>query len=199
MGGKKAQWCHLGIERPDKPDLLHCWVYGAWCYFSKTYTTSEFPTFVFPVERLLLLQAYWKLSFFRICVGGECSAHDDDGFSAMSFFLRSVWSTLLNLSMNYLSLKMLFVSLWYFSTYILSVFGLKKLHITHCIQLFVPLFFQICNAPLSCLLVRNLSQVSSFLSGDGCVFVCVRACVYVCAQASCLCFLTVLLCVSPHS
>lgn len=50
--------------------------------------------FFLPVERLLLLLAYWKWSVFyiSISVGSECSAHDD-GFSAMSFYKKQLFST----------------------------------------------------------------------------------------------------------
>lgn len=94
---------------------------------------------------------------------------------------------------DYLSLKMLFVPLWYFSTYILSVFALES-GILSIVSSCSSLFGQICNVPLSCLLVRNLSQVLSFPVRRW-VSVCV--CVY--AHRHLVCASLVFLCLSPHS
>lgn len=86
--------------------------------------------------------------------------------------------------MIYLSLQMFFVFLWYFSTYLLSVFGFKKLHIN---PSYPALFFlppsQICNVPL--LRLVRVQSVSSLLSGGRCGWVCA------CADTTCLRFLTV--------
>lgn len=79
------------------------------------------------------------------------------------------------------SLKMLFVSLWYFSTYLLSVFGLKS-----CILPIVSSFFftsssfQICNVPLSCLFGKRSQSGLVFPLGRR-VCMCVGVCVCVCA------------------
>lgn len=80
--------------------------------------------------------------------------------SVQCLFIRNVWSTLLNLSMITFSLKM-FVPLWYFSTYICQYLVWKVAYYP-LYPAFCPFFFINCNFPLSCLLVRNLSQVSSF-------------------------------------
>lgn len=86
--------------------------------------------------------------------------------------------------MIYLSLQMFFVFLWYFSTYLLSVFGFKRLHINPS----YPAFFfflphsQICNVPLL-RLVRAQSGLVSAVRGT--VWVCA------CADTTCLRFLTV--------
>lgn len=71
--------------------------------------------------------------------------------------------------MIYLSLQMFFVFLWYFSTYLLSVFGFKRLHINPS----YPAFFflppsQICNVPLL-RLVRAQSGLISAVRGTVCI------------------------------
>lgn len=75
----------------------------------------------------------WHKHFYNVCVADE-----GVGFNAMSF-IGSV--TGLNILLtDFLSPKLSFVSLWYFSSYLLSVFGFEELYIiTHCIQL--VLFF----------------------------------------------------------
>lgn len=103
MKHEEALWSHQGIVRSTKPHLLYCLVYRSWCYLEKTYTTSSFPTCFFFFFAPFKLKGWcsfrrieiFSLSCISICVGG---------FSAMSFFfffffIRSIWATLLNLSM----------------------------------------------------------------------------------------------------
>lgn len=106
----------------------------------------------------------WHKHFYNVCVADE-----GVGFNAMSF-IGSV--TGLNILLtDFLSPKLSFVSLWYFSSYLLSVFGFEELYIiTHCIQLVLfffslPLFFQLCNIP-SLPLVSVPFQGSTFILGD---------------------------------
>lgn len=138
MKHEEALWSHQGIVRSTKPHLLYCLVYRSWCYLEKTYTTSSFPTcffFFFPPFKLKGWCSFRRIEIFSlscisICVGG---------FSAMSFFFFFYKKHLGDSSQplnDYLSLKMLFVSLWYFSTYLLSVFGLRS-----CILPVVSIFF----------------------------------------------------------
>lgn len=139
--------------------------------------------FVFPPFKLKGWCSFRRIEIFSlscisICVGG---------FSAMSFFFFFFYKKHLGDSSqplnDYLSLKMLFVSLWYFSTYLLSVFGLRS-----CILPVVSIFFFF-SPPLPFGHVMFLSLASGKSSQSGLVFpIGGRVCVHrhlVCASLQC--------------
>lgn len=91
------------------PTNLYCLVCGSWGLYLRD--TNNFQLFFPPpVKRLLLLQTFSFLSHKHLCC--ECAAHD--GFSAMFLFLNKERLVDSSQPLNDdLSLKMLFVSLWY--------------------------------------------------------------------------------------
>lgn len=79
------------------------------------------------------------------------------------------WKHLGDLSMIDLSLQMFFVFSWYFSTYLLSVFGFERLHIKPSYPVVLFRFpSQMCNVPLS-RLVRVQSGLNSAAGVCACV------------------------------
>lgn len=183
MKHEEALWSHQGIVRSTKPHLLYSLVYRSWCYLEKTYTTSSFPTCFFfsplQVERLMLLQAYrniFSLLHKHLCWWFQCNV-------LFFFFYKKHLGDSSQPLNDYLSLKMLFVSLWYFSTYLLSVFGLRS-----CILPIVSIFFFF-SPPLPFGHVMFLSLASGKSSQSGLVFpIGGRVCVHrhlVCASLQC--------------
>lgn len=149
MKHEEALCSHQGIVRSNKPHLLYCLVYGSWCYIRDLHYFII--SYIFFFLSLLKLKGCCSIrhieifSFFlhkhlSICVG--C-------FSAMSFYKKrlvnsSQTSQWLPFSENVVCIIVIFfylpfVSIWF-----------EKLHIAHCIQLFIfSSLFQICNVPLS--------------------------------------------------
>lgn len=100
--------------------------------------SNRFFFFFLLVERLLLLLAYWKWSVFyiSISVASECSAHDD-GFSAMSFYKKRLFSTSQwkPFSENVLCIIVIFFYLHFVSIWF------EKLHIYPLYPAFCPPLF----------------------------------------------------------
>lgn len=155
----------------------------------KTYTTSWFPTFFFffQVERLLLLQMYWNIFFLLPKHLWWVSVQLMMMVSVQCLFFKEAFGRLVSTSQWLPFSEDVCIIVIFFYLPFCQYLVWKVAYCPLLSSFFPSSSFQICNVPISCLLVRTQSGLVFPIRGR----VCVRA------QASCLCFLTVF--VSLHS